>query len=97
MGMTMGNHARVHLRIYGQVQGVFFRASTESEARRLGVTGWVRNRPDGSVEAVAEGPKADLENLLAWCRHGPPRAQVDRVEVEWGEATGEFSGFRMAR
>ena len=50
----------------------------------------MRNRPDGSVEVVAEGPKAELENLVAWCRRGPPRAQVDRVEVEWGEATGEF-------
>jgi acylphosphatase len=95
--MAGGDNARVHLRIYGQVQGVFFRASTEAEARRLGLTGWVRNRPDGSVEVVAEGPKAKLEELLAWCRHGPPRAQVDRVEVEWGEAGGEFSGFRTSR
>jgi acylphosphatase len=87
----------VHLRIHGQVQGVFFRASTEAEARRLGLTGWVRNRPDGSVEVIAEGPKAKLEDLVAWCRRGPPRAQVDRVEVEWGEAAGEFSGFRTSR
>jgi len=95
--MAGGDDARVHLRIYGQVQGVFFRASTEAEARRLGFTGWVRNCPDGSVEVVAEGPRARLENLVAWCRHGPPRAQVDRVEIEWSEATGEFSRFRTAR
>lgn len=95
--MTGSENARVHLRIYGQVQGVFFRASTEAEARRLGLTGWVRNRPDGSVEALAEGPKAKLEELAAWCRHGPPRAQVDRVEVEWSAASGEFSGFRTSR
>ncbi|HEY1267823.1 MAG TPA: acylphosphatase [Candidatus Binatia bacterium] len=95
--MAGGDNARVHLRIHGQVQGVFFRASTEAEARRLGLTGWVRNRPDGSVEVIAEGPKAKLEDLVAWCRRGPPRAQVDRVEVEWGEAAGEFSGFRTSR
>ncbi len=88
---------RVRLEIYGQVQGVFFRASTEAEARRFGLTGWVRNRPDGSVEVLAEGSKNKLDDLLAWCRHGPPRAQVDRVDIEWGEATGEFSGFRTAR
>ena len=95
--MTGGDNARVHLRIHGQVQGVFFRASTEVEARRLGLTGWVRNCPDGAVEVVAEGPRAQLEHLVAWCRHGPPRAQVDHVEIEWSEATGEFSGFRTAR
>lgn len=95
--MAGGENARVHLRIYGQVQGVFFRASTEAQARRLGLTGWVRNRPDGSVEVVAEGPSAKLEDMVAWSRHGPPRAQVERVEVEWSEATGEFSGFRTAR
>jgi acylphosphatase len=95
--MAGGENARVHLRIYGQVQGVFFRASTEAEARRLGLTGWVRNCPDGSVEVVAEGPRVKLEALVAWCRHGPARAQVDHVEIEWSEATGEFSGFRTTR
>lgn len=95
--MAGGENARVHLRIYGQVQGVFFRASTEAEARRLGLTGWVRNCPDGSVEVVAEGPRAKLENLVAWCRHGPPHAQVDHLEIEWSVASGEFSRFRTAR
>jgi acylphosphatase len=95
--MAGGENARVHLRIYGQVQGVFFRASTEAEARRLGLTGWVRNCPDGSVEVVAEGRRDKLETLVAWCRHGPRHAQVDRVEIEWSEASGEFSGFRTAR
>ncbi len=95
--MAGGENARVHLRIYGQVQGVFFRASTEAEARRLGLTGWVRNCPDGSVEDVAEGPRAKLENLVVWCRHGPAHARVDHVEIEWSEATGEFSGFRTTR
>ncbi|HEY1372697.1 MAG TPA: acylphosphatase [Candidatus Binatia bacterium] len=95
--MAGGDDARVHLRIYGQVQGVFFRASTDSEARRLGLTGWVRNCPDGSVEVIAEGPKGKLEDLAAWCRRGPARAKVDRVEAEWSAASGEFSGFRTSR
>jgi acylphosphatase len=88
---------RVHVRISGRVQGVFFRASAEAEARRLGLSGWVRNCPDGSVELVAEGPKAKLDELLAWCRHGPPRAEVEDVQVEWGPFTGEFPNFRTTR
>jgi acylphosphatase len=95
--MAGGENTRVHLRIYGQVQGVFFRASTETEAKRLGLTGWVRNCPDGSVEVVAEGFRSKLENLAAWCRHGPARAQVDHVEIEWSEGSGEFSRFRTTR
>jgi acylphosphatase len=88
---------RFHVRISGRVQGVFFRASTESEARRLGLSGWVRNCPDGSVELVAEGATTKLEDLLAWCRHGPPRAEVEDVQVEWGPFTGEFPNFRTTR
>ena len=88
---------RVHVRITGRVQGVFFRASAESEARRLGLSGWVRNCPDGSVELLAEGPKAKLDDVLAWCRHGPPRAEVEDVQVEWGLFTGEFPNFRTTR
>ena len=88
---------RVHVRISGRVQGVFFRASAETEAKRLGLTGWVRNRPDGSVELVAEGAKTRLDDLLAWCRHGPPRAEVEDVQAEWGTFTGEFPNFRTTR
>ena len=91
------DRARVQVRVHGIVQGVFFRASAEAEARRLGVMGWVRNCPDGSVQLVAEGAKATLEHFIAWCRHGPPRAEVEHVQIEWQEFTGEFLNFRTTR
>lgn len=84
---------RVQVRVEGRVQGVYFRASTQAEARRLGLDGWVRNLPDGSVEAVAEGPREALDALVAWARRGPPGARVDRLHVRWGSAEGEGAGF----
>jgi acylphosphatase len=83
---------RVRLQIAGVVQGVSYRWSMQHEARRLGVSGWVRNRRDGSVEAVAEAEERALHQLLAWSHDGPPGAVVSRVEAEWSEATGEFVG-----
>jgi acylphosphatase len=91
------DHVRVRLRIEGRVQGVYFRASTVQEAHRLGVTGWVMNRSDGSVETVAEGTRSKIENLIAWCRQGPPGAQVHRVELEWRPFRNEFQGFGVKR
>jgi acylphosphatase len=88
-------HARVHLRVRGLVQGVYFRASTRDEARRLHLTGWVRNEPDGSVTAVAEGPRAALEALVQWARQGPPNARVDHVDVQWSAPTGEDADFTV--
>lgn len=67
--------------VHGHVQGVFFRDSCRREAEREGVAGWVRNQPDGSVAARFEGAGGAVERLVAWCRQGPPRARVDRVEV----------------
>lgn len=87
--------ARLHAEIKGRVQRVFFRASTETEARRLGLTGWVRNRPDGSVELVAEGPRKALEELLVWCAQGPPRAVVSSVASDWEDDRGEFEEFSV--
>ncbi len=84
---------RIHIFVYGDVQGVFFRANTVSTAKKIGVTGWVRNRRDGSVEIVAEGEKEKLEELLQWCRRGPPSAAVDRIKSEWEKFRGEFSDF----
>jgi acylphosphatase len=81
----------LHLDIEGRVQGVWFRESMRSEAERLGVTGWVRNRPDGSVEAVVQGPDAAVDALVEWAHRGPPRAQVARVVLT--EAAGHFRGF----
>jgi acylphosphatase len=80
-------------RVFGRVQGVNFRYSTLQRAQRLRLTGWVRNEPDGSVAVAAEGPRAAVEALLAFLHHGPPYAQVERVEAEWLPASGSFDRF----
>lgn len=80
--------------VSGRVQGVFFRDTCERVASGLGVSGWVRNRPDGTVEVVAEGTAAAVDDLLTWCHSGPPRARVDRVEVADEPPAGE-RGFRV--
>jgi len=79
------------LRIHGRVQGVWFRESMRVEAERLNVAGWVRNTPDGAVEAVIQGPPGAVEALIEWARSGPPLARVDGVEIS--EAQGQYSGF----
>lgn len=84
---------RLHLILSGRVQGVFFRAETRAKARQLGLVGWVKNLPDGSVEAVAEGPKEPLNQFLVWCRRGPAMAHVTKVTSLWEEATGSFEVF----
>ena len=81
------------MRIQGRVQGVYCRAATRRTARQLGLTGWVRNCPDGSVEALAEGEKIPLERLVNWCRSGPSGAFVTDIKVEWQETNGEFVDF----
>jgi len=86
-------NSRIRIFIYGEVQGVFFRANTTSTAKKLGITGFVRNRTDGSVEVVAEGDKQKLEKLREWCSHGPEAAIVEKVKSEWEEYKGEFSDF----
>ncbi len=85
--------AQVRIRIVGRVQGVYFRANTAAEARGLDLTGWVCNLPDGSVEAVAEGPRGRLTRFVTWCHHGPPMARVETVEAVWGEPTGQQTTF----
>ena len=89
--------ARAHLRIAGRVQGVCFRASAQDEAQALGLTGWVRNCNDGSVELVAEGEERLVERFILWCHQGPPGARVTDVEVTRGPATGGFEGFSVRR
>jgi acylphosphatase len=71
------------------VQGVFFRAETQSRARSLRLAGWVRNAPDGTVEAAFEGPSDRVRSMVDWCRRGPRHADVEDVTVEWEEPQGE--------
>lgn len=86
---------RVHVFFSGRVQGVFFRAFTRDVATRHGVKGWVRNLPDGRVEAVFEGDPAAVDAVLTACRKGPPLARVDRVDIQDEPCTGEFEDFAI--
>jgi acylphosphatase len=86
---------QVHLFVRGRVQGVFFRASAQREAKRLGLTGWVKNRPDGGVEILAEGEEEGLKDLIAWANHGPTAARVERVDPRWRGFVGDFFDFRI--
>jgi acylphosphatase len=89
----MTNNVRVRLIIKGKVQGVWYRDSTRKEAVRLGVSGWVKNRPDGHVEVLAEGPEDNVKNLVTWCHHGPTHARVSEVEETPEGWQGEFDSF----
>lgn len=89
----MPNNVRAHAIITGKVQGVWFRVETQQAARSHGVKGWVRNKMDGSVEAVFEGEEVDVQATLAWCRQGPPHARVDKVKVCWQDYSGEYTDF----
>ncbi len=86
---------QLQLVVRGRVQGVYFRASAQREARRLGLVGTVRNRPDGSVEIVAEGEESSIRELHGWAQKGPSVARVDRVDTRWRSSSGEFSDFRL--
>ena len=85
--------ARAHAFISGTVQGVSYRASTQDQARQRGVVGWVRNLQDGRVEAVMQGTKDKVDDLLQWCRKGPPAAKVEKVVVSWEDVGDEFTTF----
>jgi len=84
------NRQRRHVVVTGHVQNVWFRDGCRSEALAVGVAGWVRNRSDGSVEAAFEGSAVAVEQMIAWCRVGPPRARVDHVEVNEEPLLGEI-------
>jgi acylphosphatase len=86
---------RIHLIVRGRVQGVYFRAASQREARRLGISGWVRNRSDGSVEICAEGDEDAIKELSNWAHRGPSAARVDTVDVRWRGYTGEFAEFAI--
>lgn len=87
--------SRVHLIIKGYVQGVFYRASTRDTAVRLGLKGWVRNLPDGSVEVVFEGPVDKIQQAIHWCREGPPGASVLKISEKWQDYTDDYDSFEV--
>jgi acylphosphatase len=87
---------RIEIIVRGRVQGVYYRATAEREARNHGLTGWVKNRKDGSVEMVVEGEEDAVKDFLAWAQIGPSTARVDKVETRWRSYTGEFTEFRIA-
>ena len=91
------DQVRVHLKILGHVQGVFFRNSTQEKAIRLGLRGWVRNCSDGSVETVAEGKRWDVGEWIRWCSNGPPRARVQKVDIRWNLCGGKLDDFQIRR
>jgi acylphosphatase len=88
-------HARAHILVTGRVQGVFFRASMQREARKRGLVGWVRNLSNGCVEGVVEGEKEQVREIIKYCRIGPSLAKVNDVKVTWGDASGRYETFRI--
>jgi len=92
--MSESHRVRAHVFVSGKVQGVYYRANTRDTAREHGIDGWVRNRDDGRVEAVFEGPESDVESMVEWCHEGSPRARVDGVDVEY-EAPEGIEGFEV--
>jgi acylphosphatase len=91
--LEMLMRVRAHVLVTGDVQGVFFRFNTRSQARLRNVTGWVRNLSDGRVEAVLEGEKDNVERLIDFCRKGPSGSRVDDVEVSWEKPSHKHKGF----
>lgn len=89
----MGKNVKAHVNISGNVQGVCYRMETRRAAERYGVKGWVKNRDDGSVEAVFEGDEEGVKSIIEWCKKGPTNAWVQNVVIEWENYSGEFSCF----
>jgi acylphosphatase len=85
----------MHMKIFGRVQGVWFRANTQEAAQRHGLTGWVRNTPDGAVEVHAQGEHEAVDNLLSWCYQGPPGARVDKIDFKQTSVDDSLRGFSI--
>jgi acylphosphatase len=86
-------HLRARVIVHGLVQGVWFRQSTKDEATRIGVGGWAMNLPDGTVQALFEGEKKKVEEIVGWCHRGPSGARVSKVDIFWEPYKGEFKHF----
>ena len=93
--MENKDRERAHVYVSGEVQGVFFRDSTCEKAQQLCLSGWVKNLPDGRVEALFEGPSQKVREMVRWCEQGPPHAAVENVEVEFDTAREDTSGFEV--
>ena len=90
-------NVRAHVFVSGRVQGVFFRMETRHEAMKRNIVGWVRNTSDGKVEAIFEGEREDVEQLIDFCKSGPSGARVTKIDVQCKEYTGEFKAFKIRR
>ncbi len=93
--MESGDRERAHVYVSGQVQGVFFRDCARQKAEQLGLVGWVRNLPDGQVEALFEGPSERVQEMIQWCHGGPPHATVEGVDAEFEASEGGLGGFEV--
>ena len=93
--MQQDDRTRAHVRVSGRVQGVFFRDSTRQKAEELGLGGYVKNTPDGDVEALFEGPKGAVEEMVRWCEEGPPHASVENVSADYEAPGDDLTGFEV--
>lgn len=83
------------LKIFGRVQGVFFRDYAQEKARELGLTGWVCNMPDGTVEALVQGEEESIEKMIQWCHEGSPSAKIDDIKIKWGPVDENHPTFEV--
>ena len=93
--MESGDRERAHVYVSGEVQGVFFRDSAREKAEQLGLVGWVRNLPDGRVQALFEGPSEKVREMIRWCEQGPQPAAVEDVDAEFEAYQGDLKGFEV--
>ena len=93
--MQQDDRTRARVRVSGRVQGVFFRDSTREKAQELGLLGYVKNTPDGDVEALFEGPAQGVEEMVRWCGQGPPNASVEGVETDYESPGDDLTGFEV--
>lgn len=95
MSIYSGNNEQIQLKIYGYVQNVFYRVEARDKARALGLTGFVRNEPDGAVFILAEGSRQNLDKFIQWCHKGPRGAKIEKIDIGWKKASGEYDEFEI--